>query len=68
MYHVEGQAYNGMPVFRITLVTGGGKMRVVHQNLLLPFGGNIEIGRMPMILRIASQQILVIGNWRLKLC
>ena len=33
---------NGMLVFQIILVTGGGKSRVVHQNLLLPFRGNIE--------------------------
>ena len=71
----EGQPYNGMPVFRITPVTGGGKVRVVHQNLLIPLGGNIEvdsgdmrkIGRMSMILRKASQQTLVTGNQRLKL-
>ena len=31
-----------MPVFRIAPFVGGGKERVVHQNLLLPFGGNIE--------------------------
>ena len=42
VHHVEGQPYKGMPVFRITPVTGGGKVRVVHQNLLLPYGGNIE--------------------------
>ena len=42
VYPVDGQPYNGMPVFRITPVAGGGKVRVVHQNLLLPFGGNIE--------------------------
>ena len=42
VYHVVGQPYYGMPVFRITPVAGGGKVRVVHWNLLLPFGGNIE--------------------------
>ena len=42
MYHVEEKPYSGLPVFRITPVTGGSKVRVVHQNLLLPFGGNIE--------------------------
>ena len=41
VYHVEGQPYNGMPVFRITPVMGG-KVRAVHQNLLLLFGGNID--------------------------
>ena len=42
VFHVEGQPYSGLPVFRITPVTGGGNVRVVHQNLLLPFRGNIE--------------------------
>ena len=42
MYHVEGQPYNGMLVFRITLVTEGGKMNIVHQNFILSFGGNID--------------------------
>ena len=31
-----------MLVFRVTPVAGGGKVRVVHWNLLLPYGGNIE--------------------------
>ena len=42
VYCVEGQPYNGMLVFRIALVTGEDKVRIVHQNLLLPFGGNID--------------------------
>ena len=42
MHHVEGQPYSRLPVFRIAPVTGGGKVRVVYQNLLLPFGGSIE--------------------------
>ena len=42
VYHIQGQPYNGMLVFRITPVTVGGKVRVIHWNLLLPFGGNIE--------------------------
>ena len=31
-----------MPVFRIAPVAGEGKVKIVHWNLLLPFGGNIE--------------------------
>ena len=42
VYCVEGQPYSRLPVFRITQVTGGGKVKIVHQNLLLPFQGNIE--------------------------
>ena len=42
VYHLKRQPYNGIPVFRINPVTGGGKVRIVHQNLLLPFGGSIE--------------------------
>ena len=41
VYCVEGQPYSGLPIFRITPITGGGKVRVVYQKLLLPFGGNI---------------------------
>ena len=37
-----GQPYVGLPVFRITPVGGEGKVKIVHQNLLLPFEGNIE--------------------------
>ena len=29
-------------VLRITAVAGEGKVKIIHQNLLLPFGGNIE--------------------------
>ena len=32
----------GLPVFRITPVAGEGKVKIVHQNLLLLFGGNTE--------------------------
>ena len=42
IYHVKGQPYEGMPGFRIIPVAGEGKVKIVHQNLLLPFGGNIE--------------------------
>ena len=44
MYCVEGQPYAGFLVFKITPVAGEGKVKVVHQNLLLLFGGNIEGG------------------------
>ena len=37
-----GQPYHGMSVFRITQVTRGSRDKIDHQNLLLPFGGNIE--------------------------
>ena len=42
VYCVEGQPYSGLPVLRITPVTGRGKVKIVHPNLLLLFGGNIE--------------------------
>ena len=42
VYHVEGQPYSGLLVFKIFLVTGGGKVRDLLSNLILPFGGNIE--------------------------
>ena len=32
----------GLSVFRITLVAGEGNVKIVHQNLLLSFGGNIK--------------------------
>ena len=42
VYCVVRQQYNGMPFFNIAPVTGGGKVRIVHQNFLLLFKGNIE--------------------------
>ena len=42
IYHFEGQPYAGLPVCSITPVAGEGKVKTVHQNLLLLFGGNIE--------------------------
>ena len=39
IYWVEGQPYAGSPVFRIAWE---GKVNIVHQNLLLPFGGNVQ--------------------------
>ena len=44
IYFVEGQPYVGLPggVFRITPGVGEGKVKIVHQNLLLLFGGNIQ--------------------------
>ena len=73
VYHVEGQAYNGMPVFRITLVTGEGKVRVVHQSVLLLFGGNIEgdSGNEENWQDVDDPQDSIsadFGNQRLKLC
>ena len=60
VYHVEGQPYIRLPVFKITLAAEEGKVKIVHQNLLLPFGGNIkgvlrmrEIDKMLMNLWIA---------------
>ena len=41
IYCIKGQPYAGLPVFRITPVAG--KVKGVHQNLLLLFGGNIEV-------------------------
>ena len=40
VYHVEGQPYSRLSVFKITPVAGGGKVKILYQNLLLPFGGN----------------------------
>ena len=42
VYHVEGQPYAKLPVFKIIPVAGEGKVTILHQNLLLLFGGNIE--------------------------
>ena len=42
IYQVEGQPYAGLPVFRIEPVEGDDKVKVVHHNLLLSFGGNVE--------------------------
>ena len=42
IYHVEVQLWVGLPVFRITPVAGEDKVKIVHQNLLLPFEDNIE--------------------------
>ena len=42
IYRVEGQPYAGLPVFRTAPVEGEGKLEVVYQNLLLPFGSNVE--------------------------
>ena len=42
LYCVEGQPYAWLLDFKITPVVGEGKVKIVHQNLLLPFGGNIE--------------------------
>ena len=42
IYHVKGQPYVGLPVFRITLVAGEGKVSIVHWNMLLPYWGNME--------------------------
>ena len=44
VYHVEGQPYAGLPVFKTAPVAGEGKVKNGHWNLLLPFGGNIEGG------------------------
>ena len=60
VYHVEGQPCSKLPVFKIAPVAGG-KVKIVHQNLSVSFGGNIEggpemteIDKMPMNLRITS--------------
>ena len=42
IYCVDGKPYARLPVFKITPVAGEGKVKVVHRNLLFPFGGNIE--------------------------
>ena len=44
MYCIDGQPYSRLPVFKIAPVAGGGKVEIVHENLLLPFGGNIKGG------------------------
>ena len=38
----------------VTSVTEEGKVKIVHQNLLLPFGGNIEEGSE----NVGSQQVV----------
>ena len=42
IYCVDRQPCAGLPIFRIAPVPGKGKVKNAHQNLLLPFGGNIE--------------------------
>ena len=42
IYHIEGQTYIRLPVFKITTVEGAGKVKIIHQSFLHPFGGNIE--------------------------
>ena len=44
IYHVEGKPYAGLTVFKIAPAAGEGKLKVVHQTLLLPFGGSLERG------------------------
>ena len=44
IYCVEGRPYAVLLVFKITTVTGEGKVKIVLQNMLLPFGGNIDGG------------------------
>ena len=39
---LRGKPYVGLPVFRITSVAGEGKVKIEHQNLVLPFWGNIK--------------------------
>ena len=41
-YKDEGQAYSGMPAFIISSVDGDGEVKIVHHNLLLPIGTDIE--------------------------
>ena len=33
LYHVEGQPYAGLSVFKIAPVAGEGKVKIVHQTL-----------------------------------
>ena len=42
LYQFEGQPYAGLPVFRIVPTERESKVKVVHQNLLLPFDNNVE--------------------------
>ena len=42
VYHVEGQPYASLPVFKIIPVAGEGKVTIVHGNLLLQFGGKLK--------------------------
>ena len=44
IYLIEGHPYAGLPIFKISPVAGEGTVKVVHQNLFDPFGGNIEEG------------------------
>ena len=39
---LRSQPYTWLPVFKITPAAGEDKVKIVHWNLLLPFGGNIE--------------------------
>ena len=42
VYKVEGQPSTGMLALRICLVDRNGKVKIVHQNLVLPIGTGIE--------------------------
>ena len=37
IYCVEEQPYAQLPVFKTVPAAGAGKVKIVHQNLLLPF-------------------------------
>ena len=74
LYCAEGQPYIGLSVLKTAPVAGEGKVKIVHQNQLLPFGGNIEgalltreIDKMPVNLRIESWQSLMMVCQGLKL-
>ena len=44
VYHIQGQPYAGLLVIKITPLTGEGKVKMVHWNLLPPFRSNIKGG------------------------
>ena len=75
VYCVEGQPYAGLLVFKIAPIAKEDKVKIVHQNLLLPFRCNIEgvlrmkeIDKVLMDLRIACWQSLMMVCQRLRLC
>ena len=75
IYCVEGQPYAELPVFRTAPIAGEGKVKVVHWNLLLPFGGNIEggpenkeVNKMSNDLWIVCWHSLMMVGQRLRLC
>ena len=74
IYHVEGQPYVGLPVFRITPVAGEGKVKLwiktCYCHLKAALGRILkmrEVDKVSRDIKIASWQVLMMMFQRLKL-